>query len=87
VSTKSTRFKVDPLRWAWRIQTTAACERPFSALFVPPRLLGASPAALVGSKNPSKTASSQVLRSFNGADFWRDKENAAGNTFLYFQGV
>ena len=53
---------------AWRTRAAAACERRLSGLFVPPRLLGVSPAALVGRKNPSKFASSQVQRSFRGAD-------------------
>ena len=51
-----------------RTRTHAACERPLSGLFAPPPLPGVSPAALVGSKNPSIIASSQVLRSFCGAD-------------------
>ena len=63
-----------------RTRTPAACERPLSGLFAPPPLPGVSPAALVGSKNPSIITGSQVLRSLRGADLGWGEAKPAGNT-------
>ena len=66
-----------------RTRASAACERPFSGLLIPPRLLGVSPAALVGRNNPSKKVCSQVLHSFHRADLRRIEAQTADNTFVF----
>ena len=66
-----------------RTRASAACERPFSGLLIPPRLLGVSPAALVGRNNPAKKVCSQVLHSFHRADLRRIEAQTADNTFVF----